>query len=165
MAGRVTSTATVVESSVEARLRMLEDERAILETMYQYGHSLDYGWRDAFLDCFTPSGVWDSRRCDAERTPVGRYAGRAELGGFFDRHTHAPSVYHKHLLVEPRITLEGDRASAESYFLRVDELGGDVYVPGFGRYLDTLVRCADGRWRFEERRVRLESWRKREVPR
>jgi hypothetical protein len=149
-------------TSVEARLRALEDEGGVLATMYQYGHALDYGLRDEFLDCFTRSGVWDSRRCDSGTTPVGHYAGHAQLAGFFDRHTHAPSVYHKHLLVEPRITIDGDLATAASYFVRVDEHGGEVYMPGFGRYQDRLVRSADGRWRFEERRVELERWQKRE---
>jgi hypothetical protein len=30
----------------------------------------------------------------------------------------------------------------------------------FGRYLDKLVRCPDGRWRFRERIAEVESMRK-----
>ncbi len=147
--------------AIERRLRALEDERAILATMYQYAHALDYGERDAFLDCFTETATWVSRRQDPTNMLVGSYTGWAALGGFFDRHTHAPGTYHKHLLAEPRITLSGEEARAMSYFWRVDEHRGDVYCPGFGRYRDRLVRCSDARWRFAERNVELESWRKR----
>jgi 3-phenylpropionate/cinnamic acid dioxygenase small subunit len=129
--------------------------------MYQYAHALDYGQREEFLDCFTETGMWESRRQDAQRTLVGSYTGWAALGSFFDRHTHAPETYHKHLLAEPSITVSGDEAHALSSFWRVDDYRGDVYVPGFGRYMDRLIRCPDGRWRFAERHVQLESWNKR----
>jgi hypothetical protein len=143
--------------TLAARLRVLEDERAILATMYQYGHSLDYGPRDEFLDCFTEDGIWDSRGRDAQRPIIGHYAGQEQLGSFYDNHTHAPALYHKHLLIEPRITIEGDTARVESYWARVDEHADGPYLRGFGRYRDVLVRCPDGRWRIRERRVELEA--------
>lgn len=147
--------------SIEARLQALEDERDVLATMYRYAYALDYGVREDFLDCFTESGIWESRRQDERRTLMGRYVGLAELAGFFDRHTHAPETWHKHLLSEPRVRVDGDNATAESYFWRTDEHAAEAYMPGFGRYKDRLIRCEDGRWRFSERNVELEWWRKR----
>jgi len=42
------------------RLQALEDDQAILRTLYQYGQ-----WTTAptstFVDCFTTEGVWDVR--------------------------------------------------------------------------------------------------------
>ena len=42
---------------VESRLRALEDERAILDTLYAYAHSLDYGVRDEWGDCWSEDAV------------------------------------------------------------------------------------------------------------
>src|SRR5262245_45108895 len=41
------------------RVQLLEDERAILQTLHQYGHAMDYGPDLDFVDCFTAEGVWD----------------------------------------------------------------------------------------------------------
>jgi ketosteroid isomerase-like protein len=140
--------------SVEERLRMLEDERAILVTMYQYGHALDYGYTEEFLDCFTHDGFWKSPR-------VGHFIGKERLAHFFAWHTHAPSKYHKHLLIEPRIKLEGDDASVVSYWVRLDTDEPGPCVASFGRYLDRLRRCEDGVWRFYERVIESEGARPR----
>lgn len=44
--------------SIEVRLRRLEDEKAILETLHAYGHHLDYGLEDAWIDCWTRTPYW-----------------------------------------------------------------------------------------------------------
>ena len=51
----------------------------------------------------------------------------------------------------------GDAASVTSYFavLREEEQRPILWV--FGRYRDTLVRCADGKWRFTLRIAEVES--------
>ena len=41
-------------AALAERVARLEDERAVLATIYAYGSALDYGDRDVFLDCFTP---------------------------------------------------------------------------------------------------------------
>lgn len=134
---------------LERRLRALEDERSILDTLYAYGHALDYGWRDVWLDCWTETAVL--------RWPHAAYTGHEEIGAAFDGHSHAPERFHKHLLVEPRIRLDGDRATADSYFARLDNGDEGPYVRSFGRYRDVLVRCPDGRWRIQERLAERES--------
>ena len=97
------------QQTPEQRLRALEDKEAILQTMYQYAHALDYG-RDAaaFTDCFIDGGVWYSTiegkwagggrraigRCRATRSVVLRNADVRGTAGHF----------HKHIMVEPEIT-------------------------------------------------------------
>ena len=144
-------------SDIEARLRVLEDERAILATLYRYGHALDYGAEPDWLDCFTADGVYELHYRDLTIDRPNRYAGQAELAGFVRGHSRAPDRYHKHLLVEPLVDVAGDEASATSYFLRVDDSGGERHIYAFGRYLDHLVREADGRWRFAIRIAEIES--------
>ena len=41
-------------AELAARVARLEDERAVVATLYAYGEALDYGDRKLFLDCFTP---------------------------------------------------------------------------------------------------------------
>jgi hypothetical protein len=44
----------VADQSLEARLKILEDERSIIQTLYQYGQSLDYGDEEAYARPFRP---------------------------------------------------------------------------------------------------------------
>jgi ketosteroid isomerase-like protein len=131
------------------RLRRLEDQQAILDCLYAYAHSLDYGLRDAWLDCWTPDAelVW----------PHATHRGHEEIGRAYDDHSHAPEAWHKHVLVEPRIVLEGDRATVDSYFTRVNDSPAGPVLRSMGRYRDVLVRCPDGRWRLQRRVTERES--------
>ena len=46
-------------ATLEQRVQRLEDEQAILQTLYAYGHGLDYVLEDAWIDCWTPDAVLD----------------------------------------------------------------------------------------------------------
>ena len=142
-----------------ARLQVLEDERAILQTLYQYGHAMDYGPDADFVDCFTDDGVWEIRM---RRIPDGAFTctGRAEITASLEMQTsvRAPALYAKHLLIEPRIVLDGDAASVDSYFLRIEPRDdGPTQIVASGRYLDRLVRGDDGRWRFTHRIAEIDD--------
>ena len=132
-------------SSLEERVQRLEDERAVLDRLYAYCTSLDYGHRDEWLDCWTEDGVlaW----------PHETFTGRDEIARAFDGHSHAPEAFHKHVIVDPRVRLNGDEATAESYFTRLNDSPEGPVVRSFGRYMDVLVRCDDGAWRIRERRL------------
>jgi 3-phenylpropionate/cinnamic acid dioxygenase small subunit len=160
-----------VVADLSARLARLEAERAILDTMHRYAHMLDYGDNEGWLDLFVDDAVWDMRIRDLEKRH-GRYHGRGEahdkgvrfagqaaLRSFIEGHSSAPEAWHKHLLVEPVITLSPDGRSAEvhSFFERIDEHKGQRVIYAFGRYIDQLKLCPDGRWRFKERIVEGES--------
>ena len=142
-----------------ARLQVLEDERAILQTLYQYGHAMDYGPDADFIDCFMPLGVWDVRM---RLIPDGAFtcAGHDEIAASLEMQTsvRAPALFAKHLLIEPRITLDGNEASVESYFARIEPSdGAPTQIVASGRYLDRLIRCDDGRWRFTHRIAEIDD--------
>jgi hypothetical protein len=145
--------------SLEERVARLEDESAILATMYRYGHSHDYGPLEDFLDCFTEDGVWERFRRDepSQHKPPSSFQGRDGLARYFDTHRRAPGLYYKHLVLDPRITVSGDEARVLSYFVKIDEHPDGPYIYAFGRYRDHLVRCSDGVWRFRRRTAESED--------
>jgi hypothetical protein len=136
-------------ATMEERVRLLEDERDILRTLYAYGHAIDYGLEADFLDCWAE----DAELSWGDST----FRGRTRILDVFLSHTHAPAIYHKHFLVEPRVRIEGDRATVESMFARLDSYPDGPKILAFGRYRDVLVRCTDARWRFAERRAEIET--------
>jgi 3-phenylpropionate/cinnamic acid dioxygenase small subunit len=56
---------------LEARIALLEDEQAILKNLYRYGHSIDYGDEEAWVDCFTEDGVFDVRATSSASSSTG----------------------------------------------------------------------------------------------
>src|SRR5450759_4439178 len=147
------------DRSLETRLARLEEEHEILRTMYQYGHSHDYGPLDEFLDCFIDDAVLERRRRDVpgQARPPRVNVGRDGLVHYFGTHKRAPDLYYKHLVVEPWITVDGDEARVISYFVKIDEHPDGPYIYAVVRYRDHLVRCPDGRWRFGHRVVETED--------
>jgi 3-phenylpropionate/cinnamic acid dioxygenase small subunit len=141
-------------AEIQERLRIIEDERAILRIMYRYAHCVDYGLEDEFLDLFTDDAV---RTAQLKHGAVSvDCKGRAELAVHIGEHTRAPDAYHKHVMSNPMITMVGDDvAKVESYSMRFDERGSEAVILSFGRYFDTLVR-QDRAWRFKERRSEVE---------
>ena len=141
------------------RLRRLEAERAIAETMYAYGRGLDYGERDVFLNCFTADADYQvDMRFGGESSL--RFHGHAELAEYYESHTHAPDAWHKHVTTNPSISIDGDTATTVSYFLRVDataDEAGPAYVLASGRYLDEFVLGDDDVWRIRSRRCEVEN--------
>ena len=145
-----------MDSAVAARLDALEAERAILRTLSRYGHAIDYGCESAWLECFHENATFEIRsRVRGTRMVA---TGRAELSAFIAAHTRAPARYHKHLTANALIVIDGERATSESLYTRIDaDAAGVPYLYSFGRYRDRLSASVDGTWRFEERIAESES--------
>ncbi|MGE0881063.1 MAG: nuclear transport factor 2 family protein [Acidimicrobiia bacterium] len=139
------------------RLDAYDDEKAIVAAMYRYGDALDHDNRDEFLACFTPDARYD---VIMRFEPANSFAftGHAELTQYFKGHTHRPNAFHKHVTTNPLVTVHGDTADAQSYFLRVDSLSpGNATVLAAGRYVDKFVRSDDGTWKIKTRRCEVEN--------
>ena len=143
--------------ALSARLRILEDERAIHETLYRYGHAMDYGPDADFVSCFAPGGVWEVRMRRSKGGFICR--GRDEIAASLKTQmsVRVPALYAKHIVVDPRIALDGDRASVVSYFLRVEPVqDSPTRIVSSGRYLDQMVRT-DGGWRLQHRIAEIDD--------
>jgi SnoaL-like domain len=142
--------------ALEGRLQALEDERSILRTIYQYASALDEDREpDNFLDCFTESAVWtssiDGRYAGAEGATV-RLDGHNGLEAWF-RRRGIPDHKSKKYLCDAVIEIDGDKARCTTNHLDVHEKPEGPVIWAIGRYFDRMVRCRDGRWRFQERHL------------
>ena len=103
------------DDQLRVRVQLLEDQRAILGVLNAYGHAIDYGDEERYLDLWTDDGAFDARgRVSGDVARVVR--GREALADFAAHFSRPPERWHKHLVIEPLIEVEGDTAGATSYF-------------------------------------------------
>jgi ketosteroid isomerase-like protein len=141
---------------LEARLVALEEKEAVLATLNAYGHAIDYGDEERWLDCFAEDGVFEV----VPRLPghaAMAYSGKSELAAFIAHHSRAPVGWHKHVIVEPVVDISGSTAGCDCYFVVLQDHEGGPLLRVFGRYRDRLKRGEDGVWRFLVRRCEVES--------
>jgi hypothetical protein len=139
------------------------DERAILRVLYTYCHAIDYGEEATWLGLFTPDGVFHVEL--PRGLPPIHCAGQKELAAFIGAHPRAPAALHKHLLLNPLVERHDNEARVASYFQLLLDIDGTPEIYCFGRYLDRLVRSANGQWRFRERVAQVQSMRTDDFPR
>ncbi len=147
-----------IGSSIEQRLRILEDREAIRDLAATYCFLVDDGRFDELVErCFTEDACCDFRATagggDQMVPAVSR--GRAELRNFFTVIVPAALRDMAHTTHNHRISIDGDRASGDCYFelTAVDRTSGEAVV-GAGRYLDRYRRD-QGAWRFEMRNAAI----------
>lgn len=138
--------------SSETRLGELEDRLSITDVLYQYATALDTHDWDLLRSCFTPDGVADFLEFGGVNE--GRDAIVKLCGGVLSGLDAS-----QHLVGNPRVSLEGDRATATCYFqaqhFLTSPAGGNTYLVG-GTYVDRLRRTEDG-WQIEHRTLHC-SW-------
>jgi len=150
-------------AQVTGRLRQLEDERAVLDTLYAYHHCLGSQDRAGFLNCFDADGVLVA--LGAGGAQVYEVRGQAALAQWFDRRVKQwPAGTESHAYVSPRMRMQGDRAEATGFFITMsmnqdakDAKAADamLILRSSGQYSDRLARSRDGAWRIVERRTQI----------
>ncbi len=134
-------------------LQELIDKQEIAELLYTYATGLDS--RDWVLlgSVFTEDGI-----ADYSHMELGVNEGRAAIVDLC-RTTLINFDATQHLIGNPLVTLDGDRATARCYFQAQHRLvgapGGDNFIVA-GTYEDELVRTPGG-WRIT-RRTLVPSW-------
>jgi len=117
---------------------------AIRHLLARYTYNGDRGRVAELAACFTADGVLEYPGA----SPVGPEAIAVSLSSG----TRNPELkFVRHHITNPLINLDGDTATARSYFAVHCNIGPDHS----GTYDDQLVRTTDG-WRFSRRRVRID---------
>ena len=137
------------DSELERRLLVLEDREEIRNLLQEYRRTLDIRDLRAFSELYAKDGTWTG----ASGTATGPEAIYDMLVAALPDNPPAPASTLWHWITDPAISVDGDRATAESFWMHVRRSEGDTpLLPTLGHYQDDLVR-ANGRWRFQLRRV------------
>jgi uncharacterized protein (TIGR02246 family) len=132
---------------LEARVQRLEDREAIHALFMRYRECLDEKDFGGYAALFAENGEFVSAGGSAQ----GREGIQELVDGMRGSLLTANVGDDLHVVVNPEITVEGDRATARStwiYVVRGDD--GEPMLCKVGHYEDELVR-EDGGWRFARR--------------
>jgi hypothetical protein len=136
-----------------ARLQRLEDEHAIVATLYRYSHGINAKDRQLWLDVFTEDGYWAARPSPDSQWRF-EVRGQRELGGWYDDHARSwPLGAEAHMMSSPLVAVSGDHGDTRSYYVTLLRTQSGPGLRSTGLYEDQLVRCGDGQWRIRERRA------------
>lgn len=130
----------------DASVQVLLDKQAIAEVLYRYARSMDRLDRELGYSVFWPEAV-------ADYGVMFQGSG----SGFIDMvmEAHLGFLSHSHQLSNILVTVDGDRATSETYgdvtLRRAGEDGGYVDIRNMGRYVDRWER-RDGEWRIIDRK-------------
>jgi uncharacterized protein (TIGR02246 family) len=143
------TTGAAARDDTAARLQRLEDREQILDLLTAYGTTLDRHDFAAFGQLFAA----DAEYGGGAGTPTrGRTAIQAQLEKtILGNPTNLPPP-NRHLLFNPSIQLDGERATVQSMGAYVAPAADrkSTQMVFFVSYQDTLVK-RDGRWLFQRR--------------
>ena len=138
-------------NDLEARLRRLEDIEGVWQLLMDYRRLLDARDFAAYSQLFVEDGVWAGN--------LGEARGPAEIEALLTRTLEIypdDSTRTYHLMCNPTVQVDGDRATAYSTWVFITRDDEDQPVLALmGHYEDVLVR-ADGRWKFQRRVAHLD---------
>jgi len=132
------------DDKTQARLRRLEDLEEIRNLFIDYGYYLDHGKFADYASLFAE---------DAELLlgPMGRAKGPAAIEEMMQRTLGARVGTSYHVIANPIIRLDGDRATTNvSWVVVVMGKEGKPALPMIGHHADIVVRTAEG-WKFARR--------------
>ena len=135
------------DTAVLERLQRLEDTIAIQRLLIDYGVHLDARDLRAYSLLFCEDGEWTGDT----GTAVGPEAIQAMLEANLPGNPPAPGETTWHVMANPAIDVDGDRARARVLWVLLRRDAGDR--PGIavtGHYEDLLAR-EDGSWKFKRR--------------
>ena len=142
-----------VEDDLEqlrGKVRELTDREQIRNLIQEYRRTLDDRDLRSFSRLFAKSGTWSGRSGEATG-PEGIFE---MLTGQLRDNPPAPGATRWHLNSDPAIELDGDEATAFTFWMHVKRSPDDSpLLPTLGSYEDRLIR-EDGKWRFARRDVR-----------
>jgi hypothetical protein len=130
-----------------------EDRLSIQNLYARYCAYLDTGNIEAWSQCFTEDGVFDTYQSWAGRKTILEY-GKKVLAGRADKPWMNGQHWNSNLIVEG----DGAQARAICYLLVAGKLrtNGEFAINIQGTYEDDLAKI-DGRWLFKHRKVHFDT--------
>ena len=138
----------MVDRTLESRIQRLEDLHAIGQLRARYCQLLDDGNWASLAETFTEDGAF---------VGLSTARGRANLIEFFSGLAAGGLTAWWHFSANETIDLDGDVATGMTWLYQPCVVDGEAQIAA-GRYTDQMVRCVDGQWRFQERKVTFFWW-------
>lgn len=135
--------------TLATRMRELDDLERIRGLQIDYGDFLDEGEFDRFGRLFAREG-------ELLLGPLGRARGPTAIAAMMARAVGTEVGHTRHLIANPRISLEGDLASARATWVVYASDGKELpRVTMVGHHRDRFIR-EDGEWKFLRREGRVD---------
>jgi ketosteroid isomerase-like protein len=133
-------------STLEDRVRRLEDVEAIRGLDARYCRLIDTADWSGLVSLFTPDGTFDGLQTINGQENLLTFFGGLAGGG----------MRWWHHVGNHEIEVAADTADVRSMLWQPCVVDGLAHIAA-GRYTDRLVRTADG-WRYERKQVRFDYW-------
>ena len=133
--------------ALKARIARLEAKEAVLSAFNRYLYSLDTGYGDDIVDCYTEDAVLDVPNFPGAGGDDLHFEGRAEIAPLYAPYADGPKgIRGGHHSANIAINVAADLKSAEvtAYFMTNTASG----VQG-GRYEGVMLPGTDGQWRWQ----------------
>ena len=139
----------MTQHELEARIRKLEDIEEIKHLMSSYTYFLDYGELDKVMDCFVDGAKMEvgmrGGTGEGKAALEGKYEGKDAIRGLYSLVQSSKDRFSvSHLILNPAVQVEGERAKGTFYLLEPSGIGQAMW--GHGRY-DTEYIRVDGKWK------------------
>ena len=126
----------------------IEDKIIIQELIAKHNIDLDNKNIDDWTNSWTDDGVWN--------TPFGEAKGKTDLKNMITQVTNEFASGKRHLSTNIIIeSVPNNKASAQSYLI-VTEAKRTPEVVASGTYSDSLVKDANGKWKFVQRKLDID---------
>ena len=131
------------------RVKALEDAEAIRRMHTEYLYSLSNWEFDKMTECYAEDAVEEGIR------PGQRHEGKAAIKAMFDDMAADPPQKGGHMLIQPIIKVDGDKATGQWIMFRLNYTfkgpsGQSIrlFDPSVERRYDCEYKKVDGQWKF-----------------
>lgn len=137
----------MTNSSLEARIKNLEEIEAIKQLKYTYCYNLDTKDFRAVCKLFTDDAIWDGQ-------PFGTCKGKKQITKYFCETVPKKLPFFVHIVHNPIIKAKGDKATGTWYLTEPATLEDNRAIHICGRYDEKYVKV-NGSWKFKEMRLKF----------
>lgn len=129
----------------------IADELAIRNVLARVAQLADTGELDEYLTLFTEDASWEMPGVPPRQGHGDILRGANERRG---AGTQGPGTHTRHVLTTTAVWVDGDAATARSYWMFMTNTIEQPTVSLIGQYDDTLARTATG-WRLARRAITM----------